>query len=959
MRVILTGVAVVVLVAGIFLARPNWVAKLDDKACDLVTGPASRGRLSGRVAIVEIDESSLAQLGRWPWPRDLLGLLVKRILDRGAVTVVLDMMLHEEDRGNPSARSTDGNTLAGWRTNDEALAGVLSGRPVALGYAFRFDGAATSPPDCQLSALPLAVVDQNESWRTGFFHASGALCSVPQISKAAEATGFLNAAPDIDGKLRRIPLVIEYSDRQYASLALAAYHVYRRHPSMRLNLNTREASRLEIGTQVVRLEGPSSMRLRFRGPRRTFPYYSAASVMNDQLPARALDDKVAVVGGSALGLPNSMATPTDALFPDIEIEATAIDNLLQSDSLYRPADLHLLEVVLALLGGLVTTWLLVAIRSWWPTLVVFGMVVGTWGASVLLLSRMGLLLSPLPVAAALACSFPIITLLNYLSEKKRAERTEGQLAEAQEYSQEVLRESAARYQRLVENINDAIIMDDAEGRLVFANRRFREWFGLEGRDIRKVVLDDYVAPEWLPVIHDWHAKRMNGSEVTNQYEYEGIRPDGTRIWIEALVTNIEEDGRIVGTQAALRDVTERKKMEAQYLQAQKMEGVGRLAGVVAHDFNNLLTVINGYSDMLLTWDPEEKYAAGLKQIRAAGERAAELTRNLLSFSRKQRAQPKVLDLNRVVAEAEKMFERLMGEDVELITRLSPALGKVMVDAGQLQQILMNLLVNARDAMPRGGRVMIETKNIAADEDFLRLHPGFEPGAFVYLGVTDTGMGMSDEVMQHLFEPFFTTKEPGKGTGLGLATIYAIVQQNEGKIEVSTGLGKGTTFHIFLPRVEAEQPVSASATGPTPVFEGSETVLVVEDQEAVRQYIRAVLEQRGYRVLQAADGTEALSLANRFSGTIHLLLTDLVMPVMNGRELAEKLKTTRPAVKVLFMSGYADETIDSRGIGADDLAYLAKPFGPEGLTERVREVLGKPRGSDSANRTRSTDGAVGT
>jgi len=766
---------------------------------------------------------------------------------------------------------------------------------------------------------------------------------VAQLSKAAAANGFLNAAPDSDGKLRRVPVVMESGDRQYPSLALAAFRVYRHASAIELTLNAREASRLRVGAQVVRLEGPSCMRLRFRGGRRTFPYIPVASVLNDSASTQMLQGKIAIVGGSALGLPHPVATPVDPMFTDLEVEATAIDNLLQGDSFHRPAAFHLWELVLAVFAGLATAFVLSLVRSWWSAAMVLGTVAATWAGCTLLLSATGLLFSPLAVTAVLACEFPSVTLLNYLIERRRAERTERQLASAEEYTREVVRENESRYQRLVENVNDAIIVDDAEGRLVFANRRFREWFGLEGRDIRDVVLEDYAVPEWRARLRDRHDRRMSGESVPAHYEYEGIRPDGTRIWIEASVTNVEDDGRIAGTQSVLRDVTERKRMEAQYLQAQKMESIGRMAGSVAHDFNNLLTVINGYSDLLLSRRPDENSdRAGLKEIRAAGERAAELTRNLLAFSRKQLAQPRALDLNVVVAETKKMFGRLIGEDIELITWLSPELGQVMADSSQLHQILMNLLVNARDAMPLGGKVIIETKNVEADEDFVRRHPDFEPGSYVRLRVTDNGMGMTDEVKRHLFEPFFTTKEPGKGTGLGLATIYGIVRHSGGKIEVTSKLEEGATFHIYLPRVKVEGSVQPGAHDSAARRQGSETVLVVEDQDAVRQYIRAVLQDSGYCVLEAANGPDALALAEQFSGMIHLLVIDVVLPLMNGGEVAEKLKMARPGVKVLFTSGYAEEeTMGSRGLTANDLAYLPKPFGPEELKAKVREALANP------------------
>ena len=920
MRVILAGAAVAVLVTGIFLVRPGPVAKADDKACDLLTGSVSRGKPSGKITIVEIDDASLAQLGRWPWPRDLLATVVRRILDRGAATVVLDMMFHDADSG--MAGRTGRSAPQDATTNDDALAAAITGKPVVIGYVFRFDGSP-SAPTCLSQPLPLAVVGPNGGWTAGFFHAAGALCSVPQLARAA-AGGFLNGSPDSDGKLRRIPVVIESGDRQYPSLALEAFRVYRHASAMQLTLNAREAASLRVGSDVVRLEGPSSMRLRFRGARRTFPYVSIASVMDDRAPTSMLAGKIAIVGGSALGLPHPVATPVDPQLPDLEVEATAIDNLLQGDAFNRPAGFRISELFIALLAGLAAAILLEQVRSWWGPWFVLGAGAVIWAGCILLLSTTGLLLSPLPATAALACVFPIVTLLNFRTERRRAETSERQLAVSEQHTLEVMREGEARYQRLVENINDAIIVNDAEGRLVFANRRFREWFGLEARDIREVILEDYVAPEWRARVRERHDRRMRGESVSDHFEFEGIRPGGTRIWIEALVTNLEEKGRRVGTQAALRDVTERKRIEAQYLQAQKMEGIGRMAGSVAHDFNNLLTVINGYSDLLLSRRRDEMQTrADLMAIRAAGGRAAELTRNLLAFSRKQMSQPTAVDLNVVVGEAEKMFGRLIGEDIELSTRLGPNLGPVMADPGQMHQILMNLLVNARDAMPSGGKVVIETKNVDGVD-----------GPFVCLSVADSGTGMTEEVKEHLFEPFFTTKEPGKGTGLGLATVYGIVRQCAGRIEVSSNPGEGTTVHIYLPRAQAGESAHPGGGTRAAVPKGSETILLVEDQEAVRQYIREVLENSGYRVLEAANGPDALAMAEQFSGTIHLLLSDVVLPLMNGRDVAVRLKQLRPGLRVMFTSGYTGETVG-------DLAYLPKPFTPDVLSAKVREVLGTP------------------
>ena len=933
MRVLVAGTAVVITICGLFLVRPVVIANIDAKTCDLLTGWIDRGATSGRVAIVEIDENSLSQIGRWPWPRDVLGRLVRRVLDAGAATVVVDMVLPEGDAAGAALSQT------GDQAGDQAFADTLAGAPVVLGYAFRFDSGGGDDASCEFQPLPITVVGPAEFWPTSFFRASGMLCSAKPVSRAAAANGFLNAAPDSDGRLRRLPLVMEYGDRQYPSLALATLHLNWNAGALQLNLASRDASRLRIGDRTIALEDHSLLRLRFRGPRRTFPYISAASLWNNQTAPDALRGKIVIIGGSAIGLPNPVSTPVDTQFPDVEVEATAIDNLLQGDFFTRPAGVAYWELALGLLTGIASTLLLTRVPYGWSAAMVAGMLGLTWAGCAFLLSRTGVLLSPLPVTATLLCNFPLVTLLNYLIEKKRAERAEGQLTKAQEYSREVQRESESRYRRLIENVNDAIIMDDVEGKLVFANRRFCEWFGLEQKSIQGVVWTDYAAPECREVLREYHARRIRGESAPNQFEFEGVRPDGSRIEIEGLVTNVEEDGRIAGTQAALRDVTERKRLEAQYLQAQKTESIGKLAGIVAHDFNNMLTVINGYCNLLLSGSPDQdEYTNCLTEIGRAGERAAELTRNLLTFSRKQAVQRKALDLNSVVAEAEAMFRRLVGEDVALTTSLSTDLDKVIADSGQLNQVLMNLLVNARDAMPRGGTVVIETKNIRVDDDFVRSHPCLEPGSYVYLGVTDTGTGISDEIKPHLFEPFFTTKEPGKGTGLGLTIIYGIVQQNGGQIEVTSALGQGATFHIYLPSVQARESEPTGEPMPVIATQASETVLVVEDQDAVRRYVSVVLEDAGYRVIQAASGAEAIGISEQFQGVIHLVVTDLVLPVMNGRELADQLKVTRPEIPVLFMSGYSEELIGTRGIIAADLAYLAKPFGPDQLKARVRETL---------------------
>jgi PAS domain S-box-containing protein len=389
--------------------------------------------------------------------------------------------------------------------------------------------------------------------------------------------------------------------------------------------------------------------------------------------------------------------------------------------------------------------------------------------------------------------------------------------------------------------------------------------------------------------------------------------------------------------AVFDNVTDSRRMEEQLRQSQKMEAVGRLAGGIAHDFNNLLTVINGYGELLLRRIGEDSpVRKEVEQIRQAGERAALLTRQLLAFSRRQVLQPKVIDLNAVVSGMDAMLRRVIGEDVELRTIPGEGLGSVKADPGQIEQVILNLAVNGRDAMPGGGKLTVETGNAFLDEEFSSKHPYVAVGPHVLLAVSDTGVGMNEETQAHLFEPFFTTKEKGKGTGLGLSTVYGIVKQSQGYIHVYSEVGKGTTVKIYLPRADGE----AEAVSPAPSTEpkGRETVLVVEDEGSVRELVEKVLTGKGYRVLTASDGNEGLRVAEGHPDPIHMLLTDVVMPGMGGRELAGRLEAARNGMKVLFMSGYSEKAVSRHGILEDGLAFLQKPFSSETLLRKVRETL---------------------
>jgi two-component system, cell cycle sensor histidine kinase and response regulator CckA len=485
----------------------------------------------------------------------------------------------------------------------------------------------------------------------------------------------------------------------------------------------------------------------------------------------------------------------------------------------------------------------------------------------------------------------------------------------------------------------AVIITDPSGRIVYVNRKFTELTGYSSNEVvgenPRLLKSGTTSVEQYRQL--WSTIQ---SGATWRGEYQNRRKNGELYWASATIAPVkDESGTITNFVAIQEDVTERRSLEAQLRQAQKMEAVGRLAGGVAHDFNNLLTVITSYSQLLLedmaAADPRR---ADLQEIQRAAIGAAGLTRQLLAFSRQQVLEPRVLNLNDVLSAAGKMLQRLIGEDVALQLTLAPDLGNVKADPGQLEQVIMNLAVNARDAMPDGGKMTIETANIDLEASYAAQHAVVTPGSYVLVTVTDTGSGMDEPTKARLFEPFFTTKELGKGTGLGLATVYGIVKQSNGYIWVYSELGHGTSFKVYLPRVSDAAAANAEVR---PLFTngGTETILLAEDASGVRAVAQEILKRLGYTVLVATDGHAALQLARARTDTIHLLVTDVIMPEMSGRQLADRLKEQRPGLKVLFVSGYTDDAIVRHGMLEPGIAFLQKPFTPQTLARKVREVLG--------------------
>ena len=522
--------------------------------------------------------------------------------------------------------------------------------------------------------------------------------------------------------------------------------------------------------------------------------------------------------------------------------------------------------------------------------------------------------------------------IRYAVERKKAEQ-------ALRSSELALRQSEASFRSLIMNSPFAIFRISSDRRLLDANPALVEMLGY--RSDSEVMALDLFADVYDDPSESKRLVELFESQA--QFRDTGVgwkRKDGKLVTVSLTGRPIRDaEGTLTHFEMIAEDVTERRALETQLRQSQKMESVGRLAGGVAHDFNNLLGVILGYSEALEdSLDQNSVPRKHAEEIKRAGLRAASLTRQLLAFSRQQVLESKVINLDAVVTEMETMLRRLIGEDVELTAVLEPALGQVKADQGQIEQVIMNLAVNARDAMPNGGKLIIETANIDVDEVFTRQHPASIPGRYVLLAVTDTGIGMDEEIQARIFEPFFTTKGKDKGTGLGLAVVYGVVKQSGGYIWVYSEPGKGSTFKIYLPRVEEAVEKASQNTGPAKSSQGSETILLAEDEQSLRHLIRDLLAQRGYTVLEACDGAEALGIAHQHQGTIHLLCTDVVMPVVGGRELAEKMALLRPDTKVLFMSGYTDSAVTARGVLETGIFLLQKPFTLDALTRKVREVL---------------------
>jgi len=510
--------------------------------------------------------------------------------------------------------------------------------------------------------------------------------------------------------------------------------------------------------------------------------------------------------------------------------------------------------------------------------------------------------------------------------------------EKRKQAEESIIESERKYRDLFDNANDGICTVDTFGSIIICNREFVKMFGYTEKEIIGKNSGDFVHLKDRKRVMEIQKKRFTGKDVPPVYEFLGVKKNGEPIHIEINASPIKLKGKVVGTRAILRDTTERKKLEEELLQSQKMEAVGQLAGGIAHDFNNILTAIMGYSNILQMkmGKDNDLLRSYVDAIIISSKRAAALTRGLLSFSRKQIMNPVLINLNDIVSGSEGLVSRTICEDIKFTVRLTDKDLPIMADSAQIEQVLMNLVTNACHVMLKGGELTIRTEIMEMDDSFVKHYGYGAPGMYAFMSFTDTGTGMDEETRNRIFEPFFTTKEVGKGTGLGLAIIYGIIKQHNGYINVYSEVDIGTTFKIYLPLIG--EKIKPDKWAEAPVTGGTETVLVAEDDEAVRSSLKLILQEYGYTVIEAGDGTEAIEKFIENEEKIQLLLLDVVMPGKKGKEVYEEIKKMRPDIKTIFTSGYTEDIIHTKDIIEQDLNFISKPISPNNLLRKVREVL---------------------
>ncbi|MDD8013638.1 MAG: CHASE2 domain-containing protein [Acidobacteriota bacterium] len=934
--------------AALYFLKPTLLQPLDSMNYDLLLRHFPNNHASPRVVIVDLDENSLNRFGQWPWPRNQVAELFDRITALKPAVIGLDMFFAEPDRTSP-ARLLKALREAGqldpaldlrigeWSDNDQVLAQALARGPFVLGNQFHFNRLQKSSPQCLLHPVTIALLQDagEKGGGTGLPESSGVFCNLPLLAEKVSASGFLNFSPDPDGMLRRLPLLIQYNGDVYPSLALAAVLKLNGTDNVVLKKNGQALQALAFHGVSVPVDARGQLLIKYRGAKNNYRYISAADIMDRRISAERLQGRIVFVGTSAAGLKETLTTPLAPVFPGIEVHATIADNLLSGDIISVPGWSTFLVLLLVLVLGIGMSLLAGCKNAAFCFMAMFLSIGGLWLATQQIFFHLGLYVGPAFPMGSVFCTTMLLTILHYRSERRQAERA--------------VLESEARFRTLFTMAPMPMCHLSLDGKILHMNDRFKEMMGYGDAEmptleqvwslaLPEAELREQITSKWRS-----HLERARADQgELESFESPMLAKDGAS---HAMVINTKliADSIIV----SFFDVSEhreaekeRQRLQQRLYQSQKMEAIGILAGGIAHDFNNMLGAIIGYAELAMREmglaDPLRK---NFERILDAAQRSANLTRQLLAFARKQPIKPIMFELNEAVEAMLKMIRQLIRENIELIWRPGPSPCTVRMDPSQLDQILVNLCVNARDAIAGVGRVTIETDTISCGHEYKAAHPEFIPGVYVLLVISDNGPGMDKKTLDHIFEPFFTTKAVGKGTGLGLATVYGIVKQNEGFIYADSKPGKGSVFKVYLPlhhdEATATRPEHAEDIRPS----RDETVLIVEDDPALLEMSKMMLQKIGYSVLAAGTPKDAIRIAEENSSEIQLLIADMVMPEMNGRTLAEKLLAIRPKMKLLFMSGYTADIIAHQCVMDKEVNFLQKPFSLKELAAKVREVLG--------------------
>ncbi len=953
--------------ALLLIFPPLFVKQAELRLYDLMLAGRAVPPKSDALVMVGIDEESLEFYGQWPWPRYRLARLVERLWEEGATVVALDFLMAEPDRTSPdiilAERHRDLGSdlspsvrLAPRDINSEYLAKALSAGKSIVGCYFDFSRSVKAKTG-GTPAIPAGMVVVNGPGVNSVWPAPmGVIRDVPMLTAAAQAEGFINARHDLDGVLRRVPLLIQYDGSYYPSLALGAILLASPERSLRISNDLAETV-LVWGNRRVPLDQGGNLLLDFRRDGKRFPYLSAKSILEGHSTAGALRGKIVVVGSWAKALGDPHQVPFGQPLHGLEVHATIIDNILSGTFVSRPGWARGAELFAVLLFGGVATWFFSR-----PGFVLSLMTIGVgtfgvfWGGRELLHFG-GIHISPLLPMATTVIVLTVLSLLKYEIESRLARQLNRDLIAARYSmneeenrrirSEEALQKSEENYRELVEQSNSIILRVTPSGVITFINEYAETFFGYSRHEIvgRSMVgtIESDSGEDGRSLVSLIKSLPASPEELLS-HEKEYIRKDGERVWVSWSNKPVySENGDLLELLCVGQDISVRRILEQQVLQQQKLESIGLLAGGIAHDFNNMLVPIFGYAEMIkMNTAPDNAMYHQISKIMEAAGKASDLVKQLLSFSRKQMLATDQLDINQVISSFAEIMRRTIRENIEIRLQLCNEACPVMADQTNLEQVLLNLAVNAQDAISATGIITIETGHVLIDDEYCRLHPGIKPGKFIMVAFSDSGCGMDDATLAHVFEPFFTTKATGRGTGLGLSTVYGIVKQHEGFITIHSAPGKGSIFKFYLPhrisagKVTTSGPLSAAVSG-----QRKTVILLVEDNKMVIDMVREILESHGNIILAAETPEQALEIARTESERIKLLISDVIMPQMDGPELYERLLEIIPDLRVLFMSGYASNLLVHKGCLEERAHFIAKPFTAQSLIAKIEEVLEVP------------------